>query len=59
MLFISRRIGESIKISDDIALTVLDIDGYQVRFGIKAPREVPTDREEVKLKKEKEQEPSR
>ena len=47
MLVLSRNIGDSIHIGDDIALTVLDVQGNQVRIGISAPREVPVHREEI------------
>ncbi len=48
MLVLTRRIGETIKIGDDIDVTVLDIQGGQARIGIDAPREVRVDREEVR-----------
>lgn len=47
MLILTRRIGESIIIGDDIRLTVLDIQGNQVRLGIAAPADVPVFREEI------------
>jgi carbon storage regulator len=47
MLILTRRIGESLIIDDDISVTVLSIDGAQVRVGVNAPREVPVHREEV------------
>ena len=47
MLILTRRIGESIHIGDDIRLTVLDVEGQQVRIGINAPKEVPVHREEI------------
>ncbi len=49
-LILTRRIGESIVINDDIFLTVLGINGNQVRIGIDAPKEVPVHREEIYLK---------
>lgn len=47
MLILSRRIGESVNIGDDIQVTVLSIKGNQVRIGVNAPREVPVHREEI------------
>ena len=47
MLILSRRSGESIRINDDITITVLQAKGGQVKLGINAPREVAVHREEV------------
>lgn len=47
MLVLSRRLGESLIIGTDIKITVLGINGAQVRLGIDAPREVDVHREEV------------
>ena len=47
MLILSRRLNESIVISDDIVVTVLEVRGDQVRLGIRAPRNVTVHREEV------------
>lgn len=47
MLVLSRRIGETLKIGDDISLTVLGVSGNQVRVGIAAPRRISVHREEV------------
>lgn len=56
MLILTRRIGESVIINDNITLTILGIKGNQVRLGTKAPRTVTVHREEVynKIKSEKE-----
>ena len=51
MLVLSRRLGETIHIGDDITVTVVYIDRGKVRLGIKAPRSVPVDREEVAREK--------
>jgi carbon storage regulator len=40
MLVLSRKIGESIKLSDDIEITVLAVDNQRVRLGIRAPRHI-------------------
>lgn len=47
MLILTRRIGESIAIGDNIKVTVLTVNGNQVRVGIDAPRDLPVHREEV------------
>jgi carbon storage regulator len=47
MLILSRRIGESLIINDDMKVTVLGIKGNQIRIGVTAPREVAVHREEI------------
>ncbi len=47
MLILTRRIGESIRIGDDVCVTVLEVKGVQVRLGIAAPATVAVHREEV------------
>jgi len=47
MLILTRRSGESIKIGDDITISVIEIRGHQVRLGIEAPRDVVVHREEI------------
>jgi carbon storage regulator len=47
MLILSRRIGETLKIGDDITLTVLAVKGNQVRIGVVAPKDVAVHREEL------------
>ena len=47
MLVLSRKKNESIVISDDIVVTVVEIRGDKVRLGIKAPRDLPVHRREV------------
>ncbi|WP_339473972.1 carbon storage regulator CsrA [Pseudomonas sp. RL_5y_Pfl2_69] len=47
MLILTRRVGETIRINDDISIQVLGICGQQVRLGITAPADVGVHREEV------------
>ncbi|MBN1477943.1 carbon storage regulator CsrA [Candidatus Sumerlaeota bacterium] len=47
MLILTRKLGEGIRINDDVVVKVVDIRGNQVRLGIAAPRSVPVHREEV------------
>lgn len=57
MLILTRRIGETLNIGDDISITVLGVQGNQVRLGSKAPKDVQVHREEIyeRIKKEKAQ----
>lgn len=47
MLILTRKLGESITIGDDIKIQVLEIKGKQVRLGIQAPKKYPIHREEI------------
>jgi carbon storage regulator len=47
MLILTRRIGETLMIGNEVTVTVLDIKGSQVRIGIAAPKEVDVYREEI------------
>jgi carbon storage regulator len=47
MLVLTRRIGESIAIGDDINIHVLEVRGHQVRIGVEAPRRIPVHRKEI------------
>ena len=47
MLILTRRIGESIMIGEDVSITVLRVKGNQVRLGINAPKSVSVQREEI------------
>lgn len=47
MLFLNRFPAQSIMIGDDIVITILRVNGEQVRIGIHAPAEIPVHREEI------------
>jgi len=47
MLILTRRVGESLMIGDDVSVTILGVKGNQVRVGVNAPRDVAVHREEI------------
>ena len=47
MLILTRRVGETVMIGDDVTITVLGVKGNQVRVGINAPKTVAVHREEI------------
>lgn len=54
MLILTRRVGETLMIGDEVSVTVLGVKGNQVRIGVNAPKEVAVHREEIydRIKKE-------
>jgi len=60
MLILTRRVGESVMIGEDVTVTVLGVKGNQVRVGIDAPKTVAVHREEIyeRIKREQQGEPS-
>ena len=54
MLVLTRRLNQSIKIGDDIEITVIEVRGDQVRLGVAAPRDVSVHRKEIYLQIQKE-----
>jgi len=50
MLILTRRIGESLVIGEDITITILAIKGNQIRIGIDAPKDVSVNRQEIQNK---------
>jgi carbon storage regulator len=56
MLILTRRVGETLMIGDEVTVTVLGVKGNQVRIGVNAPRDVSVHREEIydRIKRENE-----
>ncbi len=56
MLILTRRVGETLVIGDDVRVTVLGVRGNQVRVGVNAPKDVAVHREEIyqRIQSEKE-----
>lgn len=59
MLILTRRVGETLMIGDNVTVTVLGVKGNQVRIGINAPKAMRVDREEIHVKRQKSEAASR
>ena len=57
MLILTRRVGETVMIGDEVTITVLGVKGNQVRVGINAPKHVAVHREEIYERIKREQHP--
>ncbi|MCK9236742.1 carbon storage regulator CsrA [Thiopseudomonas acetoxidans] len=57
MLILTRRVGETLMVGDEVTVTVLGVKGNQVRIGVDAPKDVAVHREEIyqRIQKEKEE----
>jgi len=56
MLILTRRVGETLMVGDDVSITVLGVKGNQVRIGVNAPKDVSVHREEIYLRIQEEAE---
>jgi carbon storage regulator len=50
MLILTRRVGETLMVGDEVTVTVLGVKGNQVRIGVNAPKEVSEHREEIYMR---------
>ena len=61
MLILTRRVGETLMIGDEVSVTILGVKGNQVRIGIQAPKSVAVHREEIykRIQRERERQSER
>jgi carbon storage regulator len=60
MLILTRRVGETVMIGNEVTVTILGVKGNQVRVGVNAPKDVAVHREEIyeRIKREEDQDPN-
>jgi carbon storage regulator len=59
MLILTRKVGESVMIGEEITVTVIEVKGTQIRLGIQAAKEIPVLREELYIRAQQEKERDR
>ena len=61
MLILTRRVGETVMVGDDISIVVLGVKGNQVRIGVNAPKEIAVHQEEiyVRIREQQREQPKR
>ncbi|PQA42611.1 carbon storage regulator CsrA [Amnimonas aquatica] len=58
MLILTRRVGETLMVGDEVTVTVLGVKGNQVRIGVNAPKDVAVHREEIYQRIQQEKDPA-
>jgi carbon storage regulator len=59
MLILTRRVGETVMVGNDVTVTIVGVKGSQIRIGINAPKDVTVHREEIYQRIRREQHPTR
>jgi carbon storage regulator len=59
MLILTRKVGETVMIGDNVAVAIIGVKGNQIRIGINAPKDVPVHRKEIYERIRHEQRPAR
>jgi carbon storage regulator len=58
MLILTRRVGETVRVGNDVTVTIVSVKGNQIRIGINAPKNVTVHREEIYQRIQREQHPA-